>query len=87
MNVSAVEAKPLIRSIADGGSVTYNKKKLKKHGLTVADAYNVLRGGHAKEPEWENGEWRHQVHTGAMVVVVHIENEKSLRVITGWRKR
>jgi hypothetical protein len=85
--LTAVQAKALIRVILDGGTVTFSTQKLARHGLTTIDASNVLRAGVPSEAEWENGEWRHQVHTGRMVVVVHFESETELRVITGWRKQ
>lgn len=84
------EAKKLIRSILKDGSVSYSHPhamdRLEKHGMSMMDCTNILRGGQVEEAEHENGEWRYQVHTGKMKVIVRFEDETELMIVTAWRK-
>ena len=85
----AVEAKRLAKAILETGRVSYSEHaqaRLKKHRMTTTDCENVLRGGAYQEAEWENGGWRHQVHTQKFVVVIEFVKESNLLVITEWRR-
>lgn len=78
------------------GSTIWNGKD----ALIDLDGVNVLRGGVVREPEWENGSWRHRVETARMVFVVTFDPEPErmphddedvgpieLVVVIGWRKK
>lgn len=83
------EAKVLIRGILEAGGVRWGAhalKELARDDLEVSDAINVLRAGVARDPEWENGEWRYRVETPRICVVVAFRSETVLRVVTAWRK-
>lgn len=86
--LNAVDAKKLIREILENGKVRFTAhalRELEKDGCSVADATNVLRGGVVDEAEWENGEWRHRVHTSRMCVVASFDSKTKLVVVTGWK--
>jgi len=77
----------LARSILEKGTVTFTShclKELAKDRKTTVDAVNVIRGGAYGEPEWENGAWRHRAQTQRMAVVIEIETEAELIVITSF---
>ena len=84
------EAKKLILSILKDGFVSYSQpqamERLEKHGMSVTDCTNILRGGAVEEAEHEYGEWRYRVHTGKMTVIVRFEDETELMIVTAWRK-
>ena len=104
MPLKATDARRLIRRLIDEGKFvapgarSQARKEMVKDGLTDVDVVNVLRGGVVREPEFENGEWRHRVETQRMVFVVTFapEPEKmptdtegvgelELVLVTGWR--
>jgi len=83
------DARALIRRIVDQGVVEFwrhAEEEMEKDGLSQADCLNVLRGGWPDPAEYENGHWRHQVHTRAMCAVVQFESSMDLSVVTMWRK-
>ena len=81
MNLTAVDARKLIRRLLEEGSFvppgagSHARKEMDKDGLSDVDAVNVLRGGTVREPEWENGSWRYRVETPRMVFVVTFDPE------------
>ena len=85
----AVDAKRALRRCIDDGLVntpwTHAFDKMRKRNLDIMDIENVLRAGIAGEAEWENGEWRYQVRTAAIVVVVQFEEDDSVTPVTAWR--
>lgn len=87
--LKAQEARRLIREILTNGTVTFTDphayNALADDGLTDGDAINVLRGGIVDEAEWENGAFRHHVHTARICVVIEFESEDELIVVTAWR--
>ncbi len=83
-------AQALIRAILENGGVRWSDHalaELRRDGLEVLDAVNVLRGGVVREPEWEHGEWRYHVETPRICLVIAFRSETVLRVVTGWRKK
>lgn len=81
-------AREVIHHILNEGVVDvtgHAKKELKKDGLIIGDAINVLSGGIVEEAEWENGDWRYRVRTSRIVVVVALNSETKLTVITAWK--
>jgi hypothetical protein len=78
----------LSQTLAAGGIrfTGHALRELRKDGITVERAYVVLRVGIVREAEWEQGEWRHQAHAGADVLVLTFETETSVVVVTGWRR-
>lgn len=65
-------------------------EKLKKDNLTLADAWNVLKGTAKihQEGEFERGSYRYRLETNfLMLVVAFWPDGKGLNVITGWDKR
>jgi hypothetical protein len=89
--LAAKEAGDLIRSIVERGTVTYAVPhavdRMKQRHMTMMDCQNVLMRGQVPEAEYENGNWRHQVHTKKMTVVVVLLSEVRLLVVTCWRNR
>lgn len=88
--LSQVDAKAAIAAIlADPrGFVSFTKHaldELKADGLWAPDALNVLRAGWVSPAEFENGAWRYRVSTNTIEVVVEIESDTDMLVITGWR--
>jgi len=82
-------AKQLIRTIISDGTVIvtqHAKREMQADNLTIVDCINVLRGGIVDPAEWENGAWRHRIHTAKIYVVVELESEDKLVLITAWRK-
>lgn len=81
--------KKLILKIITVGIVTYSQphaeEQMRKRRINMVDCVNVLRGGVAKEGEYENGSWRYQICTPMMCVVVRFETESMLEVVTAWR--
>jgi hypothetical protein len=85
--LSAGEARKLARTILDIGTVTFTShclKELAKDDKHTIDAINVIRGGAYCEAEWENGGWRHRAHTQRMAVIIEIETESELIVVTSF---
>ena len=85
----AAAARLLLSQILAAGGVRFTGhalRELRKDGITLERAYMVLRGGIVREAEWEQGEWRHQVHAGLDVLVLTFETETNAVVITGWRR-
>ncbi|HET9621218.1 MAG TPA: hypothetical protein VFP84_07620 [Kofleriaceae bacterium] len=85
--LSASEARQLARSILVNGAVTFTShclRELAKDQKTTVDAINVIRGGAYLEAEWENGGWRHRAQTQRMAVVIEIETESELIVVTSF---
>jgi len=82
-------ARLLLSQILATGSIRFTGhtlREFRKDCITVERAYMVLRGGVVREAEWEQGEWRHQVHAGMDVLVLTFETETNAVVITGWRR-
>ncbi len=89
-NYRAVEARKLLREILEDGETlftTHAYEEMHKDDLSEGDVLNVLRGGVVDEAEWENGEWRHRVHTQKIWVVVSILTVDEQLVITAWKIR
>ena len=87
---SASEARRIIRDILENGETIFTShayEEMHNDNLSEADLLNVLRGGVVDEAEWENGEWRHRVHTQNIWAVVSIETTSEQLVITAWRVR
>ncbi|HEX4422523.1 MAG TPA: hypothetical protein VH165_31630 [Kofleriaceae bacterium] len=85
--LAATEARKLARVILVHGKVAFTShcmKELAKDGKDAVDAINVIRGGAYQEAEWENGGWRHRVHTQRMAVVIEFETEAELIVVTSF---
>jgi hypothetical protein len=85
--LSAVDARTLARHILATGDVTFTSHalaELAKDAKTTVDAINVIRGGAYCEAEWENGGWRHHVHTQRFTVVIEFDSDTDLIVITAW---
>lgn len=88
--LSVHEAKALIRNIVENGVVvpcSHFKKEAAKDKLTIGDAENVLRGGVVRDPEAENGSWRYAVETPRIRVIVVLDSETKLTIITIMRLR
>lgn len=82
-------AQSMIRQIAKTGTVTFVKPNiaevLRRRNLTMVDVANAILCGRVGEPERENGAWRYPVYTNKIHVVVEIDCETELLVITAWR--
>jgi hypothetical protein len=86
----ASEAKRHARHILLHGEIFFTRhamRELAKDDKTTFDAANVIRAGMYGEAEWEHGAWRHQASTQRFTVVVEIESERRLIVVTGWSKK
>lgn len=88
---SPTQSKPLVGKILRGGFVDYDvphfKEELANDGLDINDAMNALQRGVFNEPEFENGEWRYQVHTHKCVVVFAFVSLAEIQVITIWKRK
>jgi hypothetical protein len=85
-----VAAKRLILEILESGAWVcsdHARTEMDKDGMSDQDAINVLRAGRHEPAEWENGRWRYRASTTRMVVIVQLESETELRLITGWRNK
>jgi hypothetical protein len=83
-------AKQLIRKILAEGvywTSAHADQEMLKDSLTQVDAVNVLRGGVVEPAEWENGSWRYRVRTARIVVVIALDSEMELTIVTAWRIR
>jgi hypothetical protein len=85
-----------LRRLLDEGETTWSthaEDELRKDGLTMIDAVNVIRGGVVEEAEFENGSWRHRVRTPRITVVVAFDGDEDtdtateIVVVTAWRNR
>ncbi len=100
MPLNPVAAKALIRRLLDDGKFvsptarSHARKEMNKDNLTDVDLVNVVRGGTAEPPEWENCEWRYRLRTHRMTVVVAFDpdpeyaesdDEVELCIVTAWR--
>jgi len=86
---SPPKAKQLILAIITEGKVIstqHAKREMTADNLTIVDCINVLRGGIVEPAEWENGAWRYHVHTAKIWVVIELESETELVLVTAWRK-
>jgi hypothetical protein len=84
----SAQARRLILAVLNHGTVVFTghaEAELAKDGLTTVDAVRALRGGVVDEAEWENGTWRHHVRTPRITVVVELESDLELVVVTAWR--
>ena len=85
--LAAMEARKLARSIIEDGTVTFTShclRELAKDGKATVDAINVIRGGAYMEAEWENGAWRHRAQTQRMAVILELDTETALLVVTSF---
>lgn len=84
------KARDVIRVILQTGNVVWSNHaevELAKDSMTTVDAMNVMRAGVVRQPEYENGGWRYRVETQQMAVIVAIDSETELCVVTAWRKK
>lgn len=54
-------------------------------GLTAVDVENVLRAGWVEVSEYERGEWRYRVRTNRIAVIIALDGQTELTVVTVWR--
>jgi hypothetical protein len=85
-------ARKLLSEWLQSGRVSFTghaTRELDEDDLTMVDADNVLRCGRIlDEGEFENGELRFRVQTAhILLVITFIEETKTIRVITGMRKK
>lgn len=86
--LSPPEAKALARDIVETGDVAFSRHardEMAKDDLQSVDCLNLLRAGIYMPAEHINGEWRYQVETTRICVVVVFASETRLRVVTAWR--
>lgn len=93
------DAKRLIRQLMQAGSfylTPHARRERDKDQLNDVDLVNVLRAGMVSEAEYENGDWRYQVRTQRITVVVAFEpapdeaedeDDIELVVVTVWRSQ
>lgn len=83
-----VEARQLIRFIADNGDVLMSRharERMEERGLTRGDLDRVLCGGWVDLVEEQNGSWRYRVTTHTDAFVVAFVSREELIVVSGWR--
>ena len=81
-------AQKVIRRIAKALACSFSRhaaEQLQKRNLTTVDCLNTLAAGVVRPAEWENGTWRYRVESHRIAVVVAIESDAELRVVTAWR--
>ena len=62
-------------------------EEMKKDRLEPLDIENVLEGGVVDPAEWERKAWRYRVRTPRITVIVEIEPDELLVVVTAWRNQ
>lgn len=88
--IKPTNARALFRNIVENGAVEFSphaQQEMVDDDLESTDCVNVLRGGVVQPPELEKGEWRYRVTTNRICVVVALDGDKRLRVVTVWRVR
>lgn len=85
----ANEARVLIRTILESGTVTYSQPhaldRLRQRRMTMLDVENVLRSGRCAEAEMENGVWRYRMFTNRFEVIIEFLSTTELLIVTAWR--
>jgi hypothetical protein len=83
------EAQTLIRAaLKKTGAVAFSghaRNAMEDEEITAVEVEGALRAGTVREPEAEKGEWRYQVHTQRLTVVVAFRSNKEIVVVTVWR--
>jgi hypothetical protein len=82
------DAKKLAGEIVENGVVEVSPHALEAMAddqLQTTDCLNLLRAGVFNPPDYINGEWRYQVTTPRICVVIAFRSETRLRVVTAWR--
>ena len=83
------QTRDLCRNIIEKGGVKFSNhalEQMRTRDLSQLDCTNVLRAGHADQAEPHGSNWRYQIHTTRMCVVVAFQSENRLTVVTAWRK-
>jgi hypothetical protein len=83
------DAKRRVVGIIGSGIVRFTPHALRemKHDRMVeAEVLRVLRSGRVEFSEFEGGEWRYRMVTGAACVVFSFAGEDALVVVTAWRQ-
>lgn len=78
-------AKGVIRKIVEEESIVivpHAKARMVERDISHADVVFTLRSGVVEEAEFENGDWRYRVRSPKAQVVVVIEPEDLLIVVT-----
>lgn len=81
-------AQRVIRAILASGTVSFSghaQLRMGERKLTTVDIANVLRGGRVGTTEIVFGRVRYHVMTAKIRVVVEIQSEHALLVISTWR--
>jgi len=84
------DAKALIVSILDTGRVEFSAhalKEMEEDGITIPEAFGVLRGGVVEPAELVRGSWRYRVRRTIAYVVVAFREEDAMVVVTAWRRQ
>lgn len=62
------------------------RERMAERNMIMGDVLNVLHQGRIeRDAEFENGQWRFQVSTYKMTVVISFANPNKIRLITCWR--
>jgi hypothetical protein len=82
------DAKKLAREIWENGNVDISghaSVAMADDDLQTTDCLNLVRAGVFNPPDLVNGEWRYQVTTARICIVVVFASETELRIVTAWR--
>jgi len=82
------DARKLAREIMENGRVAFSghaKVEMAKDDLQTADCLNLLRAGVFNPPDYVNGQWRYQVNTQRICIVVAFSSRTEVRIVTAWR--
>lgn len=57
-----------------------------ERNVTIRDIENTIRGGVFGEAEWDSDAWRYRASTQTFEVVVELDGETLIIIVSTWRK-
>jgi hypothetical protein len=82
-------ASAVIRKVLRSGTVYFSEHGLEEmddDGILQPDVVQTLVRGRVSEAYFRDGSWRHRVARGGVEVVVAIESDERLVVVTAWKR-
>jgi hypothetical protein len=89
--LDANDLKKFLLSAINAGNLRFSNhalQEMQKDDLSTLDVVRVLRAGLMREPaEFRSGTWRYRVRNSRIVVVVALQFENGVAVVTAWKVR
>ena len=82
-------ARAAIQKVLKGGTVYFSEHGLEEmddDGILQPDVIQTLLRGRVSEAYFRDGSWRHRVARGGIEVVVALESDERLVVVTAWKR-